>query len=255
MAIVTMTDAVADTVASSAEYNKVTANIRDLDARLGAVVSTSTAHARLTALEAITADTATAPGGIGNQQLANRLGSGIGTSGSVTTGTATAQLTDVRTRLGVLENADACYAYQATDQQVSNPSVIALDSELFDTNTMHVTTAGSNTRITCKKAGIYSVGGFLGLVGGGLQASRRVAWIAKNGTVIPGLINSVPPSLNTAWITAVPLPTAPVQLAVNDYLELFGYWGAEDTTITGTNRRTAVSSGYNPALFAVYLRP
>jgi hypothetical protein len=119
---------------------------------------------------------------------------------------------------------------------------------------MH-STVTNTTRITIKKAGLYIVGGFLGFVGGGLQASRRVGWIAKNGTVIPGMINSVPPSQNAAWITAVPLPTAPVQLAVNDYLELFGYWGNEDTTITGANRKTAVTSGYNPALFAMYHRP
>ena len=255
MSIVTMADAVAGATALSAEYNKVTANIRDLDARLGAVVSGSTAHARLTALEAITSDTGTAPGGIGNQRLADRLGTGVGTTTNVTTGTASAQLTDIRTRLGVLENADACYAYQATDQVVAQGTAITLDAELFDTNTMHVTTAGSNTRLTCKKAGIYNVSALCGLVGGGLPASRRIAWVAKNGTVIPGMINLVPPTPNVGWICPVPIAASPVQLAVNDYLELFAYWGTEDTTITGTNRRTAVTAGYNPFLAAVYLRP
>lgn len=103
MANVPMTDATMLGVASSAEYNKVTANVRDLDARLGPVVSTLTAHARLTALEALTADTGTSPGGIGNQRLADRLGSGVGTTTNVTTGTATAQLTDLRSRASSLE--------------------------------------------------------------------------------------------------------------------------------------------------------
>lgn len=50
MAIVPMTDATPLEVASAAEYNNVTANIRDLDSRLGPVVSDNTAAAQLVAL-------------------------------------------------------------------------------------------------------------------------------------------------------------------------------------------------------------
>lgn len=54
MAIVSMTDATLNGIASSAEYNKLIDNIQDLDARLGAVTAASTAHARLAALETLT---------------------------------------------------------------------------------------------------------------------------------------------------------------------------------------------------------
>lgn len=243
-----MASAVAGQPASSAEYNRLRDNVLDLDARLGAVVSGNTAHARLTALEAITADTATAPGGIGNQRLADRFGTGVGTTTNVTTGTATAQLTDIRTRLGVLENADACYAYQATAQGITTNTPITLDAELIDTNTMHVNTVGSNTRITIKKAGIYMVSAMLGLTGGG-AGGRRIAMVWKNGAQIPGMINLMPPTTNAAWNLAVAVPAAPISLAVNDYLELVGY---QDS---GGSMNTVVTAGYNPFLSAVYLRP
>jgi hypothetical protein len=107
MAQVPMTDAVLGGVASSADNNAIIDNVLDLDARLGPVVSSSTAHARLLALEARTTDTGTSPGGIGNQQLANRLGSGVGTTTNVTTGTASAQLADLRTRMTAAEGSAA----------------------------------------------------------------------------------------------------------------------------------------------------
>lgn len=109
MAIVSMADAVAGAIASSTEYNKLIDNIQDLDARLGAVVSASTAHARLTSLETITAhgtsgnaalntrvgsletlttNTAT-NGGHGNVQLSTRLGTGVTTASTATAQFAT----------------------------------------------------------------------------------------------------------------------------------------------------------------------
>lgn len=106
MAIVAMADAVFGEPASSAEYNKLIDNIIDLDARLGAVVSGSPVNTRLNTLETRTTDTVTT-GGIGNQRLADRFGTGVGTGANVTTGSATSQLTDVRSRLVTLETAPA----------------------------------------------------------------------------------------------------------------------------------------------------
>jgi hypothetical protein len=103
MAIVTMADAVAGQVALAAEYNKLIDNIQDLDARLGAVVSANTAHSRLTTLESTTTNTS-GNVGIGNQRLSDRLGSGVSNTTNVTTGTATAQLTDIRSRLTAVES-------------------------------------------------------------------------------------------------------------------------------------------------------
>lgn len=98
MAIVPMADAVSGEIASSAEYNKHKANIIDLDSR----VTTNTSD--VATLNSRTTDTATSPGGIGNQRLADRFGSGVGTGSNVTTGSATSQLTDVRSRISTVES-------------------------------------------------------------------------------------------------------------------------------------------------------
>jgi hypothetical protein len=116
VAIVPMADAVSNTTASSAEYNKLIDNIEDLDARLGAVTSGASANSRLISLEALTTNTSGAVG-IGNQRLSDRLGagittsatadarfgSGVGTGSNVLTGSASSQLADIRSRLSVVE--------------------------------------------------------------------------------------------------------------------------------------------------------
>lgn len=98
MAIVSMAYAVAGLVASSAEYNKVVDNVNDLDARLGAVVSGSSAKVRLDDLETLTTNTAT-NGGHGNVQLSTRLGTGVTTASTATAqfATLTTRTTDVST--------------------------------------------------------------------------------------------------------------------------------------------------------------
>jgi hypothetical protein len=86
----TMADAVSGAVASSNEYNKLIDNI----IWLGGGVDANTAT--------ITNTSGTV--GIGNQRLSDRLGSGVTNTSDVTTGTATAQLTNVRSRLTTLES-------------------------------------------------------------------------------------------------------------------------------------------------------
>jgi hypothetical protein len=105
MAIVTMADATSKGVASSAEYNKVTANIRDLDTRVTPLTtnqgdrgSKGTVYDEIQNLRNVALNSTT-----GNVALGNKLGSGIGTTTDVTTGTATAQLTDLRSRVATVE--------------------------------------------------------------------------------------------------------------------------------------------------------
>lgn len=250
MAIVTMTDAVMDTVASSSEYNKVTANIRDLDARLGAVVSASTAHARLTALEARTTDTATSPGGIGNQRLADRFGASVGTTTNVTTGTATAQLTDIRSRLTAVEaiplGGDACYAYQTVAQAITTGTFITFGATAFDINDLWV--SGSNTRITIKTDGIYLVSGMVGYAAKAPSGNnRRLAQVFRNGSVVQGMTGGLPTQATGFGNVAAITPAAPLALSVGDYLQLSGY--ADDTP------NSVVTAGFNSFLSVVYMRP
>lgn len=115
-------------IAQSARYNQLVANVDDLDTRLdvtealttntsgtvgtgnqrlsdrlgAGVTNANTASSQLSALQTLTTDTAT-NGGQGNARLADRFGTGVGTGANVTTGSATSQLTDLRSRATALE--------------------------------------------------------------------------------------------------------------------------------------------------------
>ena len=104
MAYGNMTPAVSGGIASSAANNQIITNVEDLDTRLDVT-------------EGITTNTSGVVG-IGNQRLSDRLGpgvttsataddrlgSGVGTGSNVTTGSATSQLTDIRSRVTTVES-------------------------------------------------------------------------------------------------------------------------------------------------------
>ncbi|MBK1788800.1 hypothetical protein [Prauserella cavernicola] len=77
--------------------------INALNANLGSW-SGGTAISRVSALESRTTNTSTS-GGIGNQRLADRLGTAVGTGTNVLTGSASSQLADLRARVALLESA------------------------------------------------------------------------------------------------------------------------------------------------------
>src|SRR6187551_174049 len=65
---------------------------------------TTDLRARVAVVEGVTTNTSGAVG-IGNQRLSDRLGAGVDNTTNVTTGTVTAQTTDLRARVAVLEAA------------------------------------------------------------------------------------------------------------------------------------------------------
>lgn len=115
-------------IAQSARYNQLVDNVDDLDTRLdvtealttntsgavgtgnqrlsdrlgAGVTNANTASSQLSALQTLTTDTAT-NGGQGNARLADRFGTGVGTGANVVTGSASSQLTDLRSRATALE--------------------------------------------------------------------------------------------------------------------------------------------------------
>jgi hypothetical protein len=266
MAIVPMTDAVSGGIALSAEYNKLIDNIQDLDARLGAVVSGNPAHTRLTSLEtltgggtsgnaaldtrvgsleSLTTNTAT-NGGHGNVRLSDRLGTGVGTGTNVTTGSATSQLTDVRSRLTVVEGlagSGPIAQLRQTGTAQSNfasGSVIPVNfnTEDMDTHNGH-STSTNTSRWVCPSgwAGWYEV--FGGLVFDSVSTTGgRVAAIRVNGADINGGWGpALPGSVGQGAMTRNLL----VQLAVGDYIELCGRWAGGGTValdLTNYNQPT-----------------
>jgi hypothetical protein len=125
MAYGNMTPATVGGVASSAANNQIITNVEDLDTRLDVV-------------EARTVNTS-GDVGTGNQRLSDRLGSGVttaatasdrfgtgvGIGSNVTTGSATSQLTDLRTRVTATETANN---HASTGHTALGTRVTALES-------------------------------------------------------------------------------------------------------------------------------
>lgn len=296
MAIVTMADAVAGAIASSAEYNKVTANIRDLDDRLGTVVAGSNVQTRLTALESLTTNTATngghgnvqlstrlgtgvttastataqftavtgrataletlttdtaTNGGHGNVRLSDRLGTGVGTGSNVTTGSATSQLTDLRsrttavettvnaavsgnaalnTRVTSLEGSVGTFplveATRATDQTglaASTFTAISWSGVVNSRNTGGTMwTAGNPTRlvIPASQGGLYEVSAIIVWANTGTSGSLRQVSMRKNGGTLIRVAGAL--THNAAFFTECSF-SQHVELAAGDYLEIMGW--------------------------------
>ena len=230
-----MADAIMDEPASSFEHNRLRDNVLDLDARLGPVVSGSTAHARLTTLESRTTDTATAPGGIGNQRLADRLGSGVGTGTNVLTGSASSQLTDARARLTTLEAASGgasgpiCQLRQTVAQSgFTNGGfhAVTFNTEDIDSHNGHSTvTNPSRWTAPASWAGWYEMSGALVFDSVSTTGGRLAVW-RKNGVDIPaGYGPTFPGSVGQGAIARPML----IFLDVGDYVELYGRWAGGGT--------------------------
>lgn len=265
MAIVSMTDAVFGNVASSAEYNKVTANIRDLDARLGAVVSGSSAQVRLAALEALTTNTSGAVG-IGNQRLSDRLGAGV-TNAS----TAAAQLSALQTtvnnaaalgsgnnamntRIVALEAAAGSarpylHAYQSVVQTLTTTATteIIMQSEIIDNTNRHNV---ANGRFMPNVAGYYRC---FGIVAFDVSVTGdRVARFRKNGADVTGgaPYSSMPAMNGTGFSGGFAIAGATIQCnGSTDYISL---WGAHNH---GSNLNTNVGSNAASYMIIEWVAP
>jgi hypothetical protein len=242
MAIVPMTSAVAGSVASSDEYNKLITNINDINTRLNQADGGS-AGSRLSTLEARTLDTVTSPGGIGNQRLADRLGTGVGTGANVLTGSATSQLTEIRSRLTTVEAATSSggpmvQLRQTVAQAFASATIQALtfDTEDLDTHNGH-STSTNPTRWTCPSgwAGWYECSGqVFWLFPGGTPTGSRVAyWYVNNAVASAGIGTPLPGDQGQSAAARSVL----VYLAVGDYIELRG------RQAQGVSMNTDISTG------------
>ena len=259
MAIVAMTDAVAGNPASSAEYNKLIDNIQDLDARLGAVVASPSAHTRLNSLETLTTDTAT-NGGQGNSRLADRFGTGVGTGSNVTTGSASSQLTDLRSRATALEGVTT---HVSSGNSALNTRVTALETATGTFPLVGVTratdqtgiagstftpiswsgvvngrntggtmwTVGNATRLVVPsgQGGLYLITGIIVWNNTGTVGSLRSVSLRKNGSVTIRVAGGLPSTGTATFIECA--FAAHVELVAGDYLEVMG-WHNDSTAQT-----------------------
>lgn len=236
MAYGNMTPAVSGQPASSAANNVIITNVDDLDTRLD-VVETRTTDAstgntqlgtRVTNLESVTTNTTT-NGGHGNVRLSDRLGTGVGTGSNVTTGSATSQLTDVRSRLTVVEGslgvsvlAVLLTALSGTTSTLGDGATfngLNLNSTIKNVGGGVVSTVGGVTRWTPGTAGLYR---FHGTVVGPAEAGTTGARIYVDGVTVRHAPYVTNYSSGTATFQSASC-TAEVILTAASYVELRGW--------------------------------
>ncbi len=109
-------------------------------------------------------------------------------------------------------------AYHNIDQAIANSTwaAIALNSELYDTDSIHDNVT-NNSRLTCKTAGVYVITGHIDLEES--ITGLRSLYIRLNGTtsIAEYQSNNVEGGPGFSWITSI---ATNYKLAVNDYVEL-----------------------------------
>ena len=128
-----------------------------------------------------------------------------------------------------------CYASASGTQSLSNATAtaLALDTTDLDTdpsgNAQH-SNVTNNSRLTCKTAGDYIIGG--GFVFASNATGFRWAYLFKNATTYLDNIGFQAPT--GTGVSALVSLTTFASLAVNDYVELFGYQDSGGSLATST---------------------
>jgi len=139
------------------------------------------------------------------------------------------------------------YAVAATTQSIPNdtPTPVTFTAETYDTANGHSTTTNTS-RYTATKAGYYLCSGMISYQFNNTTGSRA-AILYKNGVQWAGGAGEIPPvnGLPTKPVT----PAVVMNLALNDYVELWAYHNAGIATSTTATATTASS------LSVAYLAP
>jgi hypothetical protein len=218
-------------------------------------VTTGTATAQLTDLrtrvgvvEATTTNTSGAVG-IGNQRLSDRLGAGVDNTTNVTTGTVTAQTTDLRARIVVLEAAGTAVVPRLRARQANGATqsltaatwtAITMTAEDQDNINGH-STSTNTSRYTPNVAGEYECSGMISANGTTTTGKALIATFWKNGAT------SLRSQYNTAFMTnqgfaanTCIAPTTTFQMnGTTDYIELMVQAEVAITTFANATDETS----------------
>jgi hypothetical protein len=150
--------------------------------------------------------------------LAERNEARWGTDAGATTPIADSQVEGTGTGTSAWRKNSRARAFKsAAVQSLANNTLaaITLDAEVYDNDAIH-DNATNNSRLTCKTAGVYSIVGQVNFDTNTVNV--RVAFIYLNGSAIAAQY-AVDPNGAGARVQVA----AQYQLAVNDYIELYGY--------------------------------
>lgn len=131
------------------------------------------------------------------------------------------------------------YATQTVTQNFADntPVAVTFSTEVVDTANGH-STSTNTSRYTCQQAGWYVCSGMVSYNYQNLTGVRA-ALIYKNGVIIPGASSQIPPG--NGLPTRPATPAVLVNLAVNDYVELYAYQNCGTTIISEASATTGSS--------------
>lgn len=142
----------------------------------------------------------------------------------------------------------ACRVYHNANQSITNAvvTVVAFNSERYDTDTMH-DTATNNSRITIKTAGLYIVT-FTAVFAVGTDYTMTDQWFRMNGAT-PLAVGAKQQS--NAGVSASPglNVTTIYKFAVNDYIEVM----VEQRNGVPNARNLAAAGNYSPEFAATWI--
>lgn len=139
------------------------------------------------------------------------------------------------------------YGYQATAQSMPNNvwTAVTMDTEVIDTDGGHSTTTNTS-RYTSQVAGYYLVTGCTAFASN--STDYRGAAIYKNGVQVVGGANVQIANAGARTAVVVQSPII-IQLAVGDYIEMYG----NQVSGAALNTQADVSAGKNCSLLAVWI--
>jgi hypothetical protein len=113
-------------------------------------------------------------------------------------------------------NVPAARVYNSASQSIPNntDTVLAFDTELFDTDAMH-DNVNNNTRLTCKTAGNYLIIANVGFTSN--ATGFRKLYLKINGSINDGLVSAMSVNGDQTFLATSVLRS----MAVNDYVEAY----------------------------------
>jgi hypothetical protein len=145
-----------------------------------------------------------------------------------------------------LPSVPQCRAFATVDQTLTTSvlTAINLTDENYDTDTIH-NNITNNTRFTCKTAGLYTIAGEAVFAAASATGQRSLL-IGVNASVFIAE-NTIP--VNSASLETFLNLSTQYRLAVNDYVELYGY------QTSGGNLNVRAATGRSPVLAMAWLSP
>lgn len=141
----------------------------------------------------------------------------------------TAHLNSIKAAVDFLQSPPQCSAYHSTLSSLTSgtTTVIPLQSEFYDVvqsgdSPMHDNST-NNSRIVARTAGKYEISGQLGFASNATGVRSAVIKINAAGNPASGTsVMSPQVAALSSATTVVAIPVKTVQLAVGDYIEMFG---------------------------------